>query len=77
MRSFAGDVTILPPNGDLLRELVRRASSGRPQIIRDDEGREAVLVSKEQWQADRESLRVFLTKGGNGPDEDSTDDMVD
>jgi prevent-host-death family protein len=45
-------------------ELMKRALSGKAQIVRHRNGEEVVVLSRQDFEATRPTLREFLLKGG-------------
>jgi prevent-host-death family protein len=51
-------------------ELMKRAMSGSPQVIRHRNGEEVVVVSKAQYDSLQPTITEFLLRGGPCADDD-------
>ena len=52
-------------------ELMKRALSGEVQIVRHRNGEEVVVLSRENFEANRPTLRDFFLKGGPRASDDN------
>jgi prevent-host-death family protein len=53
-----------------LPEVIKRALSGSPQLIRHRSGEEVVMISRADYEAMRPTLKEYLLRGGPCADDD-------